>query len=81
MSTLCDLHLATGVSEACPGPSCAFWADEGCAFERVKFELEDRPDVARWLLGIRGELETARNVELTRATGAVHASLPPGLRD
>jgi hypothetical protein len=78
---LCDLHFATGAKEECPGADCAFWEDEGCVFERVSFEFEGRPDVARWLLGIRRELEGARGVEPAGARGGLHAFLPPGLRD
>jgi hypothetical protein len=81
MSTLCDLHLARGDREECPGTDCAFWEDGGCVFERVKFEFAARPDVAGWLLGIRRELESARESESTRPRGGVQAVLPPGLRD
>jgi hypothetical protein len=81
MSTLCDLHLATGAREECPRSGCAFWEDDGCAFDRVRFELQDRPDVAGWLLGIRRELERARETESSRPRGGLQAILPPGLRD
>jgi len=70
---LCDLHSAVGKLEECPRGECAFWEDGSCAFEDVRFEFEGRPDVARYLLGIRGELEAAR-------TGPQDL-LPPGLRD
>jgi hypothetical protein len=78
---LCDLHFATGAKEACPGSDCAFWEEDGCVFERVKFEFDDRPDVARWLLGIRRELESARETEPTDTHGGLQEFLPPGLRD
>ena len=78
---LCALHFATGAKEECPGAECALWEEEGCVFERVNFEFEGRPDVARWLLGIRSELESARGVDPSGARGGLHAFLPPGLRD
>ena len=78
---LCALHYATGAKEECPGAQCAFWEDDGCVFERVKFEFEDRPDVARWLLGIRRELETGREVEPAQMRNGLQAFLPPGLRN
>ena len=78
---LCDLHYATGAKEECPGADCAFWEDDGCVFERVRFEFEARPDVARWLLGIRRELESAQEVEPAHPRDGLHAVLPPGLRD
>lgn len=81
MSTLCDLHFATGDREECPGAGCAFWEDDGCVFDRIRFEFEGRPDVAGWLLGIRRELETARETEPARPHGGVQAVLPPGLRE
>jgi hypothetical protein len=79
-SRLCNLHLAEGREEPCPGAACAFWeaggavVEPGCAFDRVSLELEGRPHVARWLLGIRRELEGGRRI-------AQSAFLPPGLHD
>lgn len=77
---LCDLHYAVGDREECPGADCAFWEDGACTFERVSFEFEGRPDVARWLLGIRRELETAQQAVRQGARNGLNASLPPGLR-
>jgi hypothetical protein len=85
---LCSLHLAAGRREDCPGEACAFWEDggavvePGCTFERVRFEFAGRPDVARWLLGVRYSLESARDsVTVARARNALNAFLPPGLHD
>ena len=71
--SLCDLYFAVGTREDCPRAECAFWEDGDCVFKDVRFELEGRPDVARYLLRIRGELEGARN--------GPQAFLPAGLRD
>lgn len=86
--SLCTLHLAVGEREVCPGDSCAFWEPEsprddgGCPFEHVRLELETRPGVSRWLLGLRRELEQARGAdELLRARSALNSVLPPGLRE
>jgi hypothetical protein len=72
---VCDLYFALGEREECPGGECGFWEDGSCAFKNVSFEFEGRPDVARYLLGIRSELENAR-----AAPNGLQASLPPGLR-
>ena len=85
---LCALHVATGSREDCPGNTCAFWeeggavVDSGCAFERVRFELDGRPDVARWLLKLRYELENAQSAEEARRIRTdLSGVLPPGLHE
>lgn len=85
---LCALHLATGRQEECPGPACALWenggavVEPGCVFERVRLELDARPDVARWLVGIRQGLENARTAEETRRIRSdLNEILPPGLHE
>jgi hypothetical protein len=73
---LCALHLAAGIREECPGTTCAYWEDgrvARCAFERVRFEIETRPVVARWLLKVRSDLES-RGTSLNQV-------LPPGLHE
>jgi hypothetical protein len=87
-SSLCALHLALGEREACPGTACAFWdeggavVESGCAFDRVRLEFHARPDLARWLLGVRRSLEDARSEEdVTRARNAINCVLPPGLHE
>lgn len=84
----CALHLATGYEEACPGPACSFWEQGGaviaggCVFERVRLELDARPDVARWLLKLRYDLEHARSPDETRRLRAgLNEVLPPGLHE
>jgi hypothetical protein len=85
---LCALHLATGNRKECPGSACAFWEDggavveSGCAFERVRLEIDTRPDVARWLLKLRYDLENAQSADdRRRLTGNLNEILPPGLHD
>jgi hypothetical protein len=85
---ICTLHLATGNREECPGSACAFWEeggaviDEGCVFDRVRLELEPRPDVARLLLGLRYDLENAESAaEIRRIRVGLNAVLPPGLHE
>jgi hypothetical protein len=87
-NSLCALHLALGEREACPGAGCAFWEDGGavvepaCAFDRVRLELHARPDVARWMLGLRDSLESARSAaEIAQARSALNCVLPPGLHE
>jgi hypothetical protein len=85
---MCALHLATGRKEECPGAPCAFWEEggavvqSGCAFDRVRLELDARPDVARWLLSLRYDLENARSAEERRQIrSSVNEVLPPGLHE
>ena len=52
------MKKSLGVIEACPGERCAFWEDRSCAFRNLP--VEDRPEVAEFLLGLRDELERAR---------------------
>jgi hypothetical protein len=85
---LCALELATGKREECPRSACAFWeeggavVESGCALDRVRVEFDARPDVARYLLELRHNLESARFAEdLTRARNSVNEVLPPGLHE
>ena len=85
---LCTLHVVLGREEECPGAACPFWevggavVPPGCSFERASLQLESRPGVARWLLGIRSELEQARtDEEIEEVRSALNAVLPPGLHD
>lgn len=87
-TALCALHLALGDREACPGAACAFWeeggavVEEGCSFDRVRLEFHARPNVARWLLGVRRSLESARSAEdVAQARDALNCVLPPGLHE
>ena len=84
----CALHLATGNPEECPGSACAFWEEggavvqSGCALERVRLEFDARPDVARWLLKLRYDLENARSAEeMRRIRSSLNEVLPPGLHE
>ena len=85
---LCALHLTTGNREECPASACAFWeeggavVESGCVFERVRFELDGRPDVARWLLKLRYDLQNAQSAEETRRIrSSLNEVLPPGLHE
>jgi hypothetical protein len=87
-NSLCALHFSAGVREVCPGAACAFWEEGGavvepaCVFDRVRLELQARPDVARWMLGLRHSLESARSAEeAARARSALNGVLPPGLHE
>jgi hypothetical protein len=73
----CRLHLALGRQERCPDSACAFWeeggavVEPGCAFERVRVDIESRP-----------ELEAARDEEdRRRVRAALNQVLPPGLHE
>jgi len=59
---LCTIELiAEGHAERCPGEDCPFW-ERGCLLTRVEEELDTRPEVAAFLLGLRRELEAGRDV-------------------
>jgi hypothetical protein len=61
---LCRIEHVVGRSRECPEGACPFWEpggavlEGGCVFDRLVV-LED-PDLALWLLELRGSLEPAR---------------------
>jgi hypothetical protein len=76
-ATSCHLHFTLGRVEPCPGTACPFWERDGCALELLGTELE-RPDLARYLLGLRGRLEQAKDTsEQAGALAAFAELLPP----
>ena len=62
---LCSLEAAVGTTGACPEDACPFWEPGGaalgarCAFEQL--DVVDDPELAEWLLEIRGRLESAES--------------------
>jgi hypothetical protein len=62
----CKLYAVLGEARPCPRESCGLWEHGGevldgdCAVARLGLDLAGRPDLARWLLGLRRELELAR---------------------
>ena len=79
---VCHLHLTLGTVEACPGGACPFWEQggvalpAGCELERLGIDL-DSPDLAKYLLGLREQLEAARNREEREAARKAFAELVP----
>ena len=69
---LCSLSVAAGNDAVCPRGWCAFWeaggavVEPGCAIERLGVDLHDA-QLARYLLDLRRELESARDAEAARA--------------
>ena len=55
------MKKSLGEIEACPGALCPFWEDGSCAFRNLP--VDDRPELAEFLLGLRDELERARTEE------------------
>ena len=78
----CDLHLALGRVEACPGNRCPFWEDElGACAVRHLAKTEHSPELADWLLELRRRLESAHETDdLQEIHSELQALLPPGLR-
>ena len=79
---LCSLSVAAGNDAECPRGWCAFWerggavVEPGCAIERLGVDLRD-PQLARYLLDLRRELESARDAEAARAALERLAELAP----
>ena len=78
----CDLHLALGRVDACPGHVCPFWRDDlGACAVRYLAQSERSPELAEWLLDLRRRLELAQDVgDLEETRSELEALLPPGLR-
>jgi hypothetical protein len=47
------LQAAVGHVERCPGESCPFWNDEGCALAEIRPDIESNPELGRFLLDLR----------------------------
>jgi hypothetical protein len=63
---LCHLSLDLGAASPCPGTACAFWEDDGCAIERLGLHTLHVADVSELLVGIRTQLEAARDAAVSR---------------
>ena len=74
--------MAGGNDAECPRGWCAFWerggavVEPGCAIERLGVDLRD-PQLARYLLDLRRELESVRDAEAARAALERLAELTP----
>jgi len=57
----CTLHATLGLTEPCPGASCRLWSAEvgACVLAQVEYEIRGRPELARYLLELRHDLEGA----------------------
>jgi hypothetical protein len=82
---LCRIKLALDELELCPEGACPFWEaggavlEAGCGLERLQLDL-GRPDLAGYLVELRGALETARNAsERNEARRAFAGLVPPEL--
>jgi hypothetical protein len=82
MERFCSLSVAAGEDAECPRGWCAFWetggavVEPGCAIERMGVDLRE-PQLARYLLDLRRELESARDAEAARAALERLAELAP----
>lgn len=62
----CALQNAVGRAEACPGARCPFWEAGGavlaggCLIERLRLDLERRPDLCHHLLELRLAFDEGR---------------------
>lgn len=79
---LCSLSLVVGNDEECSAAWCAFWerggavVGPGCAIERLGIDVSD-PELARYLLDLRRELESARDAEAAESALQQLANLAP----
>jgi hypothetical protein len=82
MNELCSLSVVAGNDEVCPHGWCAFWeqggavVEPGCAIERLGVRI-DNPQLARYLLDLRRELESVRDSEMAKAASEHLAALAP----
>lgn len=64
---LCRLETALGRVAACPEERCPLWEPGGAVLEgRCGLEplvVDDSPELAGWLLDVRGKLDVARTRE------------------
>ena len=82
---LCRIKLSLGDVEECPEGACPFWESggailqAGCGLERLRIDV-DRPDLAAYLVDLRGALEAARDArEREEARRAFAGLVPPEL--
>jgi hypothetical protein len=82
MTKLCSLSVVAGGDEECPHGWCAFWerggavVEPGCGIERLGIRVDD-PDLARYLLDLRRELESVRDAEASEKAAEHLAELTP----
>ena len=60
-TAICRMKESLGELEPCPGERCPFWEHDRCGLEQVDFR--GRPELARFLTDLRGELESFRAAE------------------
>jgi hypothetical protein len=65
-TSICRMKESLGTTEQCPGAQCPFWEQDGCGFEELDFR--GRPELAGFLLDLRGNLESVRDAEGRSAT-------------
>lgn len=82
---LCRLQESLGHVEVCPEQGCPFWtsgAEERqghCAFDRI--DLNDRRDLAGWLLDLRRELENQGDAQTDVIRSRFYQRLNDGRTD
>jgi hypothetical protein len=83
---LCRIAAVAGFREGCGEGRCSFWEPGGaalegrCAVERL--DLDRRPEVAVWLLGVRERLECAATAAaIEHARSELYALLDTGDAD
>ena len=52
----CELQMAAGRVEACPGAGCPFWDDGGCVIAALRPDFEQDPELTQLLLALRSRL-------------------------
>ena len=66
---LCDLQYSLGRIEPCPGDSCAFWGNGSWALASLRADLAENPDLARFMLGLRAQIEGEPELALAHLPG------------
>ena len=76
---LCALSVVVGNDKPCPHAWCAFWETCGAVVEPLGIDFSD-PALASFLLGLRHELENARDAEAAEeARKRITSLVPPDI--
>ena len=59
----CELQMAAGRVESCPGAGCPFWDDGGCVIAALRPDFEQDPELTQLLLSLRTRLARPRRRE------------------
>jgi len=65
----CLLQRALDGHERCPGPDCPFFDDGECRLQELRADIDTNPQLARFLLDLRGRLAAREGWQPYRRLG------------